>query len=141
MKVRKIIDAESQGALKEMLADGELSPPVAKRVRALLRDLAAQDTEMVMLDLAQLSRSVLDSEQPAPAGEYPASVVICSEEGEALVGMCDGPEPDACCPWADSNGRLPCSGLWLSTEGWQFKVAEDATEVCPLAIVLAKGAS
>lgn len=138
MKVRKIIDAEAHGALKEMLADGELSPPVAKRVRALLRDLAAQDTEMVMLDLAQLSRSVLDSVQPEPVGEYPVSVVICSEEGEALVGMCDGPEHGGSCPWADSNGRLPCSGLWLSTEGWQFKVAEDAKEVCPLAVVLAK---
>ncbi len=136
MKVRKIIGPEAEGALKEMLA-GELSPAVAKRVRALLRDLAADDMDMAVHDLAQLSRSVMDTDQ-AVSTEYPSSVVICDEDGKAFVGMCDGPEQQGSCPWKDSTGRLPCSGLWLSTEGWQFKVASDAKDICPLAVMLAK---
>ena len=135
MKVRKILGPEAEGALKEML-EGELSPAVAKRVRALLRDLAADDMDMVVHDLAQLSRSISDMEQTIP-DDYPASVVIYDQDDKAFVGMCDGPEPDASCPWADSDGRLPCSGLWLSKDGWQFKVANDAKDVCPLAVVLA----
>lgn len=139
MKVRKVVEPKAQEAFRDMLAAGELSPQVAVGVRALLRDLAAQDIEMAMLDLAQLSRSVLDSSGTAiPEEEYPASVVICTEDGEALAGMCDGPEEDGSCPWADATGRVPCSGLWLATEGWQFKVAEDAKDVCPLAVVLQK---
>lgn len=93
---------------------------------------------MAMLDLAQLSRAVMATSQPVSGGEYQASVVICSEEGEALVGMCDGPEPSGHCPWADPDGRLPCNGSWLSTQGWQFKVAQDATHLCPLTTLLAK---
>ena len=139
MKAREILQADAERTLKEMLADGELSPAISKRVRALLRDLAKEDMEMAMLDLAQLSRAVMATEEPVSGGEeYPASVVICSDAGEALVGMCDGPEPGGQCPWASPDGRLPCSGSWLSTRGWQFKVAEDAMDVCPLAVVLAK---
>lgn len=138
LKVKKILEAEAQEALREMLASGELASGVAKRVRALLRDLAAQDVEMTMLGLAQLSRAVLACEAPARGGEYQASVVICSGDGEALVGMCDGPEPGGSCPRASPDGRLPCGGSWLSTEGWQFKVADDATYLCPLTVLLAK---
>lgn len=138
MKIRQVLEPDMEETLKGILANGELSPAVEKRVRALLRDLANQDMEMAMLDLAQLSRAVLDSEQPIVTDETPASVVICTEDGKALAGMCDGPEADGCCPWADSDGRLPCDGLWLASQGWQFKVAEDATYVCPLAVVLAR---
>ena len=140
LKVKRILEAKAQEALKEMLAGGELAPAVAKRVRALLRDLAAQDVEMTMLDLAQLSRAVLACEAPAPGGEYQASVVIYSEDGEALVGMCDGPGPGGSCPRACPDGRLPCNGSWLSTQGWQAKIAEDATYLCPLTVLLTKAA-
>lgn len=138
MKVKKILEADAQEALKEMLAGGELAPAVSKRVRALLRDIAAQDVEMTMLDLAQLSRAVLACEAPSGVDEYQASVLICGEDGDALVGMCDGPEPGGSCPWAGPDGRLPCNGSWLSTQGWQVKIAEDATYLCPLTVLLAK---
>ncbi|MEX0682580.1 MAG: hypothetical protein WED85_09395 [Dehalococcoidia bacterium] len=138
MNVKNILETGTQQALKEMLSDADLAPAVAKRVRALLRDLAREDMAMAMLDLAQLSRAVMASQTPAPGGEYRASVAICSEAGEPLVGICDGPEPGGECPWAGTDGKLPCNGSWLSTQGWRFKVAEDATYLCPLTSLLAQ---
>lgn len=138
MKIKSVLETGAQEALKEMLTDAELSPAIARRVRALLRDLAKEDMEMAMLDLAQLSRAVMASKKPSSSGEYQASVAICSEDGEPLVGMCDGPAPGGECPWVSPDGKLPCSGSWLSTQGWQFKVAEDATYLCPLSALLAK---
>ena len=61
-------------------------------------------------------------------------VVICSEDGQELVGVCDGPEADGRCPWADVEGHLPCNGNWIAAGGWTLKVAEDARG-CPVAML------
>jgi hypothetical protein len=111
------------------------SPAVTKRVRALLRDLQAEDLRMVMFDVAQLSRVLFEIPDRTlhPEG-YEASVMICTEEGEEMVGMCDGPGHEGTCPWADADGRVPCNSTWLVTNGWMFKVADDA-KVCPVSVL------
>lgn len=62
------------------------------------------------------------------------TVVICSDDGQELVGVCDGPGPHGECPWADVEGRLPCNGSWIVAGGWTLKVADDATG-CPVAML------
>lgn len=90
---------------------------------------------MAMLDLVQLSRALSGlSGQNANTEDYGAATLICTEDGEGLVGICDGPDQAGRCPWADGEGRLPCTGSWLMTSGWMFKVADDAI-ACPLAVL------
>jgi hypothetical protein len=62
------------------------------------------------------------------------TVVICGEDGQELVGVCDGPDEGGQCPWADVEGRLPCNGNWIVAGGWTLKVAEDARG-CPIAML------
>lgn len=59
---------------------------------------------------------------------------ICDEDGRP-IGVCDGPEDNGLCPWAAENGGIPCTGAWLTSMGWTFKVADDARSICPLAIL------
>ena len=58
--------------------------------------------------------------------------VILNEEGDQIIGVCDGPLSDGKCPWAGHEGHLPCNGKYLVAGGFPFKVAEDA-KVCPVA--------
>lgn len=139
MKTQTIFEPGVSEALTELLAEDGLAPPIARRVRALLRDLAQNDVEMTMLDLAQLSRAVMGAEESAAnAVDLPGPVAILGADASALGGVCYGPKVDGCCPWAGQDGTLPCDGAWLAAAGWQFKVAEDAKEICPLGAVLAK---
>lgn len=62
------------------------------------------------------------------------TVVICGEDGQELIGVCDGPDHHGQCPWKDVEGRLPCNGSWIVAGGWTLKVAEDATG-CPAAML------
>jgi hypothetical protein len=90
---------------------------------------------MAMVDLVQFSRALSGLPgQSASTEDHGATTLICTEDGERLVGICDGPDQASCCPWADAEGRLPCTGSWLMTSGWMFKVADDAT-ACPLAVL------
>ena len=59
MNAEEILQADVRQALTELSGEADLAPHVAKRVRALLRDLTQNDLEMAMLDLAQLSRAVM----------------------------------------------------------------------------------
>lgn len=61
-----------------------------------------------------------------------APAVILNEQGDEIIGVCDGPLTDGTCPWADHQGHLPCNGKYLVAGGFPFKVAEDA-KVCPVA--------
>jgi hypothetical protein len=138
LKVKKVLGQEARQALQELLGD-ELEPAVAKQVRSLIRNLAANDVELTVQDLAELSHAVMGLESRETltiAPESTGPVVISDEAGESLVGVCYGPEPGGHCPWAAEDGHLPCDGLWIASQGWQFKVAQDASEVCPLAVVL-----
>lgn len=62
----------------------------------------------------------------------PWPTVILSEEGDSVLGVCDGPRTDGSCPWAGKHGGVECAGNWVVSGGWPFKVAEDAV-VCPVA--------
>jgi hypothetical protein len=62
------------------------------------------------------------------------TIVIASEDGQELVGVCDGPTKNGECPWKDVEGRLPCIGSLIVAGGWTLKVAEDATR-CPAAML------
>jgi hypothetical protein len=138
MKVKKVIEPDIREALTELLAEEELAPHVAQRVRALLRDLAKHDLEMTMLDLAQLARAVVAGQEPVPgAPDIPGPVTIYGDD-EALRGVCYGPMEDRRCPWAGPEGALPCNGSWLAAAGWEFKVAEDAREICPISVLMAQ---
>src|SRR6266516_4505518 len=108
------------------------APALASRIRSLLKDPAAEDLPMAMLDLAQLSRALSGLSGSNLNDEYCASTWICTEDGSGVVGICDGPDYRGLCPWADSEGKLPCNSRWLMTSGWMFKVTEDAA-ICPLA--------
>jgi len=110
------------------------APSVAPRIRSLLRDLAAEDLRMAMLNLVQFSRALsgLSGSDLNAEDGFGAATLICTEDGTGLVGICDGPDNRGHCPWADTQGRLPCSSEWLMTSGWMFKVADDAA-ICPLA--------
>jgi hypothetical protein len=108
------------------------APVIAPRIRSLLKDLAADDLRMAMLDLVQLSRALSGVSGGNLNDEYCASTWICTEDGKGLVGICDGPDYRGLCPWADSEGKLPCNSQWLMTSGWMFKVTEDPA-ICPLA--------
>jgi hypothetical protein len=137
------MDPEVRDALQELLSADDYSPAVARRVRALVRDMEANDTELMMNSLAELSHAVMgcDSESPLTTRvDAPGSVTISDDDSGALVGICYGPDSGGRCPWAAEDGKLPCNGLRLTTRGWQFKVAEEASEFCPLAIVLRDGA-
>jgi hypothetical protein len=107
------------------------APALAPRIRSLLNDLAAEDIRMAMLDLVQVSRALSGLSGSNLNDEYCASTWICTEDGTGVVGICDGPDYRGLCPWADSEGKLPCNSQWLMTSGWMFKVTEDAA-ICPL---------
>jgi hypothetical protein len=110
------------------------APAVAPRIRSLLRNLAAEDLRMAMLDLVQLSRALSGLSGSGLNDEvaFGAQTLICTEDGQGLVGICDGPAKRGHCPWADAERKLPCNGSWLMTNGWMFKVADDAA-ICPMA--------
>jgi len=108
------------------------APALAPRIRSLLKDLAAEDFRMAMLDLVQLSRALAGLSGSNLNDEYCVSTWISTEDGKGLVGICDGPDYRGLCPWADPEGKLPCKSQWLMTSGWMFKVTEDAA-ICPLA--------
>jgi hypothetical protein len=90
---------------------------------------------MAMLDLVQLSRALSGLPGQSPSTEdHGAPTLICTEDGQRLVGLCEGPDGAGRCPWA-AEGHLPCTGSWLMTSGgWTFKVADDAM-ACPLAVL------
>jgi hypothetical protein len=89
---------------------------------------------MAMLDLVQLSRALSGlGGQNANTDDYGATTLICTEDGERLVGICEGPDRAGRCPSA-AEGHLPCTGSWLMTSGWMFKVADDSV-ACPLAVL------
>ena len=67
-----------------------------------------------------------------PNEEPIAPAVILNEEGDDIIGVCDGPISDGSCPWADQQGQLPCHGKYLVAGGFPFKVAEDA-RLCTVA--------
>ncbi len=110
------------------------APALAPRIRSLLKDLAAEDLRMAMLDLVQLSRALsgLSPSHLNNEDQLGATTLICTEDGKGLVGICDGPDHRGLCPWADPEGKLPCNSQWLMTSGWMFRVTEDAA-ICPLA--------
>jgi hypothetical protein len=110
------------------------APAVAPQIRSLLRALAAEDLRMAMLDLVQLSRALsgLSGSGLNDEDAFGAQTLICTEDGQGLVGICDGPDKGGHCPWEDLEGKLPCNGSWLMTNGWMFKVADDAA-ICPMA--------
>jgi hypothetical protein len=110
------------------------SPSVAPKIRSLLRDLAAEDLRMAMLDLVQLSRALsgLSGSGLTEDETFGAQTLICTEDGTGLIGICDGPDTRGQCPWAGADGNLPCKGSWLTTSGWMFKVAENPV-ACPVA--------
>src|SRR6266540_3444421 len=103
------------------------APALAPRIRSLLKDLAAEDLRMAMLDLVQLSRALSGLSASYLNNEHQrgATTLICTEDGKGLVGICDGPDHRGLCPWADSEGKLPCNSQWLMKSGWTFKVTED----------------
>lgn len=136
MNTQTTLEPGVSQALTELLAEDGLPPLVARHVRALVRDLAQDDIDMTMRDLAQLSRAVMGTE--GFAASTVGTVAILGADGSALRGVCYGPMDDGCCPWAAQDGTLPCDGAWLAAAGWQFKVAEDARQICPLAVVMAK---
>jgi hypothetical protein len=112
------------------LSEGKL-PPAA---RSPLRNLAADDLRMAMLDLVQFSRALSGLPGQSPSTEdHGAPTLICTEDGQRLVGICEGPDRAGRCPSA-AEGQLPCTGSWLMTSGWMFKVADDAI-ACPLAVL------
>jgi hypothetical protein len=121
-----------QGKAGSPVSAEKPAPALARRIRSLLNDLAAEDLRMAMLDLVQLSRALSWLSGSNVNDEYCASTWICTEDGKGLVGICDGPDYRGLCPWSDSEGRLPCNSQWLMTSGWMFKVKEDAA-LCPLA--------
>lgn len=90
---------------------------------------------MAMLELAQFSRALSGLPGQSPSTEdHGAPTFICTEDGQRLVGICEGPDRAGRCPSA-AEGHLPCTGSWLMTSGgWTFKVADDAID-CPLAVL------
>jgi hypothetical protein len=100
-----------------------------------LRNLAAEDLRMAMLDFVQVSRALSGLPGQSPSTEdHGGLTLICTEDGQRLVGICEGPGRAGRCPSA-AEGRLPCTGSWLMTSGgWTFKVADDAI-ACPLAVL------
>ena len=62
------------------------------------------------------------------------TVFIGGEDGQELVGVCDGPTSNGQCPWRDVEGHLPCNGSWIVAGGWELKVAEDSTH-CPVVML------
>jgi hypothetical protein len=99
-------------------------------VRAVIADLEAGDEETALLDLAEISE-VLSGRGELSRREYPEAVFSLDADGESIAGKCYGPDAGGRCPWADSEGHVPCGGIWMAAGGWSFKVAEDST-VCPL---------
>ena len=100
----------------------------APGLRSPLLNPSAADLRMTMLDVVGLAG------QRAGAEDYGPTTLICTEDGQRLAGICAGPNPAGRCPWADAEGRLPCTGCCLMTDGWTFKVAADPI-ACPLALL------
>lgn len=125
-------ETAGQGKAGNPVSAEKPAPALAPRIRSLLKDLAAEDLPMAMLDLVQLSRALSGLSGSNLNDEYRASTWICTEDGTGEVGICDGPDYQGLCPWADSESKLPCKSQWLMTSGWMFKVTEDAV-ICPLA--------
>jgi hypothetical protein len=111
----------------KQIADEKRAPRTAPRMRSLLKNLAADDLSMALLELAQLSRA--DKGGRSDNGAQPT--LLFSEDGRKLTDVCFGPDPKGCCPRSDASGAIPCTGAWLERTGWMFKVAEDA-RMCPL---------
>jgi hypothetical protein len=116
----------------------DLPPAIQTRVRALLRDLSADDLSMAVLDLAHLYQSVAGlRDTPAVAAPAPTSwpgeptALIASEDQTALPEACEGPDRHGKCPRAHADGPVACADRWLLSSGWTLKVAPDAN-VCPL---------
>jgi hypothetical protein len=66
---------------------------------------------MAMLDFHQLSCALSGLPgQSASTEDHGATTLICTEDGDRLVGICDGPDQASDCPWADAEGRLPYTG-------------------------------
>ena len=133
-KIKRQIDSRPEvEELVGLLAKDGLSPALEAKVRAFLGDLADHDLEKARRDLENLSRALLASDEDAHE-RYPASVVITEEGAKTVVGYCEGPDPGGRCPYRAEDGRLPCGGSWLSTDGWTLQVAEDAKD-CPVTVL------
>jgi len=118
------------------IVDDELPPELKERVRRVLNDLATSDISMALLDLAQLSRTMMMG-IPSNAGRAPAPdevatmpIIIYGEDGMLVTEQCHGPNSDGECPRASPTGAAACSGRWIMASGWRFRVAPDA-ESCP----------
>jgi hypothetical protein len=70
----------------------------------------------------------------AASDELAIVAAISSDDGQQQ-GVCDGPDDNGLCPWRAPDGQLPCTGAWLTSMGWTFKVADDARRTCPLAVL------
>lgn len=117
------------------ISERKSASAVAPPVRSPLRNLASEDLRTAMVDFVEFSRALSGLPgQSAGTEDDGATTLICTEDGDRLVGICGGPDQASCCPWADAEGRLPCTGSWLMTSGWMFKVADDAI-ACPLAVL------
>lgn len=119
----------------EPISKAKPAPAVAPTARSPLRNLAAEDLRVAMLDLVQFSHALSGLPGQSPSSEdHGAPTFICTEDGQRLVGICEGPDRAGRCPSA-AEGHLPCTGSWLMTSGgWTFKVADDAID-CPLAVL------
>jgi hypothetical protein len=90
------------------ISEGKL-PPAGRRFP--LQDLASEDLRTAMVDLVEFSRALSGlTGQSAGTEDHGATTLTCTEDGERLVGICDGPDQASRCPWADAEGRLPYTG-------------------------------
>ncbi len=128
---------EIRQSLSTIIGD-DLPPELRERVRWLLRDLATNDISMALLDLVQLSRTLMmgtpSNNAPAPAAGEPAMmpILIYGEDSEIVTEQCKGPDSSGECPRASPTCPVACTGCWIMVSGWRYKIAPDA-ESCPLA--------
>lgn len=130
---------EIRQSLSTIIGD-ELPPELRERVRWLLRDVATNDISMALLDLVQLSRTLMmgtpSNNAPAPgAGELSMMpILIYGEDREIVTKQCKGPDSSGACPRASPTCPVACSGSWIMVSGWRYKIAPDA-ESCPVAVL------
>jgi hypothetical protein len=82
------------------------------------------------LEVSEMAKS----NTTAQSDERRILAAISSDDGQQK-GVCDGPDDNGICPWQAPDGQLPCTGGWLTSMGWTFKVADDAKGTCPLYVL------
>lgn len=66
------------------------------------------------------------------ASKHGHGALIHSEDAVATAERCKGPDRLGWCPRVRPGQPVACAGRWITANGWDFKVAQEADR-CPLA--------